>query len=641
MGHRLLRELRARALRVSYPRRIATTRAEGRLTLPQVELAAAAALPPELREAAERIRAEADEVVAHRVDLLGSGMVDLGDEIDWQRDFKSGYRWPEAYYADVEITRLDDGSDAKVPWELSRAHHLLTLARAARLYDDDGYADELERQLRDWIRANPVGIGINWTNAMEVGIRAANWVWAAGTLDGWRPLAADLRAELADSLAAHAAHIRANLEESPLLRSNHYLGDILGLLVVGACLRDGAQGRAWFEYAHENFEREINSQALADGVGFEASLAYHGLVLEMFVLARRIARFAGVPFSAAYDEQLERMLAVSRAARHPGGRLPQFGDNDSGRILPAGFARPLTHDHVVWLGAAELDVARPLAGPVHEEVAWTFGLVEWERAAALPDADEPPRAFPDGGLYVLGDEGLHLVARCGDVGQNGNGGHAHNDALSFELSCGGRPLVVDPGTYAYTSDPDARNAFRATAAHNTVRVDGREIHPIDPAWLFSLMPWARVQVERFSADDGPHELVAGHDGFRARGQAIYHRRRFSLDPLRAEVRIEDELDGSGTHLVESFVHLSAQVVPACSGEDIDLLVGEDRVATIAGSDTTSFEIEEGWVSDGFGVRERAAVLVARRTATLPARMAYSIAMAKVPRASTPPALSGA
>src|SRR4051794_5142718 len=150
--HRLRREVRERVLRVTYPRRVAAIRAQAPLWLPPVDLPTAAGLPEGLGKGAQLIRTEAEQIVEHRVEFLGSGLVDLGHEIDWQRDFKSGYRWPGPYYADVEVTRLDDDSDAKVPWELSRCHHLLTLARAARLYEDERCSDEFERQVRSWIR---------------------------------------------------------------------------------------------------------------------------------------------------------------------------------------------------------------------------------------------------------------------------------------------------------------------------------------------------------------------------------------------------------------------------------------------------------------------------------------------------------
>jgi hypothetical protein len=62
--------------------------------------------------------------------------------------------------------------------------------------------------------------------------------------------------------------------------------------------------------------------------------------------------------------------------------------------------------------------------------------------------------------------------RCGAVGQNGNGGHAHNDQLAIELAIGGRALVSDPGTYLYTPLPERRNQFRSTKAHFTPRPKG-------------------------------------------------------------------------------------------------------------------------------------------------------------------------
>ncbi|MDP9204376.1 MAG: hypothetical protein M3P12_02830, partial [Gemmatimonadota bacterium] len=349
------------------------------LRLPMIGLLPVEELPGELRTAATEVREEADHVLAHRVDLLGSGLVDLGDEIDWHSDFKSGYRWPKRFYQELEVTRLHDSSDAKVPWELSRCHHLLTLARAARLFEEERYAREFESQLASWLDDNPPAIGINWVNPMEVAIRAVNLVWALATLEEWRPVETSLRDRLITSLRWHGRHIRANLEGTPYLRSNHYLSDILGLLVLGSVLSGEPDSSQWFGFARREFEREILNQVYEDGVSFESSLAYHGLVLEILLIARHVAACAGKPFSSAFDARLRGMVDVSRSARHSNGRIPLFGDQDSGRILPASFARSPTHDNLVWLAAALLQDRRPLEGPVHPEVAWIFGITAWRR----------------------------------------------------------------------------------------------------------------------------------------------------------------------------------------------------------------------------------------------------------------------
>jgi hypothetical protein len=74
----------------------------------------------------------ADEICTHIFDLLGSGKQELGKEIDWHLDFKTGFRWnPRTYYLGTrKHVTLDDNSDVKVPWELSRCQHFVTLGKA-------------------------------------------------------------------------------------------------------------------------------------------------------------------------------------------------------------------------------------------------------------------------------------------------------------------------------------------------------------------------------------------------------------------------------------------------------------------------------------------------------------------------------
>jgi hypothetical protein len=574
-----------------------------------------------------RLRLEADDVVDHRVELLGSGLVDLGPAIDWHRDFKSGYCWPQRFYRDVEVTRLDDESDAKVPWELSRSHHLLTLARAACVFEDERYAAELERQLESWLDANPPGVGINWATPMEVGIRAVNLVWAVATLEARRPLEPSLRERLIESLRRHGQHIESNLEGTPYLRSNHYLGDILGLLVLGSVLSGEPSAARWSGFARREFEGEIVKQVYADGASFEASLSYHGLVLEMLLIASYVASWAEKPFSNRFHEQLNRMVDLSRSVRHPNGRIPLFGDGDSGRILPEGFARPPTHDNLLWLAAALIGETKPLDGPVHPEVGWTLGIDTWRRAAELPEAPPPrPAAFPVGGIFVLRSDRTHVVVRCGDVGQNGSGGHSHNDVLSYELSIDGVPLIIDSGTYAYTFDVAARNEFRSTRAHNTICIDGAEIHPIDPARVFELRRFARPTVEALKLADDPMELVGSHDGYRRLRPACVHRRRFSLGVESGELTIRDELNGEGTHDVQSFLHFAPGTVVRPVGEaSFDAALGKARARiTLSGDHVGKLALEDAWISDRYGERERAPVLVASGRRTFPAILDHTI-----------------
>lgn len=83
-------------------------------------------------------------------------------------------------------------------------------------------------------------------------------------------------------------------------------------------------------------------------------------------------------------------------------------------------------------------------------------------------------AYADFGIYIFRTNRFYLAFRCGSIGQNGNGGHDHNDQLGIELFMNGELLIRDPGTYTYTADPDLRNRYRSVDAHFVPRVKNRE-----------------------------------------------------------------------------------------------------------------------------------------------------------------------
>ena len=121
------------------------------------------------------------------------------------------------------------------------------------------------------------------------------------------------------------------------------------------------------------------------------------------------------------------------------------------------------------------------------------------------------------GLYIFKSPHLYMTVRCGEIGQNGNGGHAHNDQLSITLQIDGKDIIVDPGTYLYTPLPERRNEFRSTTAHFTVQKDGAEQNPWHPgrAGLFSM---AREETLAKVLLLTPNAIVMEHSGF---GDKVY------------------------------------------------------------------------------------------------------------------------
>ena len=316
--------------------------------------------------------------------------------IDWQLDFKSGYRWREStWYRDVCYGHMP-GADVKVPWELARMQHLPRLAYAHALATADparGFASggtaqehpkpdtrnpkpalEFRNQVLDFIATNPPRYGVNWRCTMDVGIRVANWLVA---YDLFRAAGATFDAafesELARSVYDHGRHIADNLEWAPDLRSNHYLADVVGLLFVAAYLPRSPETDVWLAFAVQELVRETDLQFHPDGSNFEASTSYHRLSGEMVVYATALvlalpderldalrtfdARLWGrhpalaptpmplyplpaqtecgrrSPFPPWYFERLERMAEFTLHVTGPDGHVAQIGDNDSGRFL--------------------------------------------------------------------------------------------------------------------------------------------------------------------------------------------------------------------------------------------------------------------------------------------------------------------
>ena len=546
---------------------------------------AAAACRELFPHAAEAKACQADLICDHVFDLLGSGPVRLSPpgpayrSIDWHRDFKSGYRWdPREPYGRIQYG-LAEGVDIKVPWELSRFQHLNTLGQAYVLTEDRKYAAEFVGQIDDWIAGNPLGFGVNWKCTMDVAIRAANWLTACAYFGAGNALPAEFLQRFYRSIREHAGFIFHHLEQGQVT-TNHYLSDIAGLLFIALYCPFFRESRKWLSFCVRELAREMDNQVYPDGCHFESSTCYHRLALELFFFAAwLVAVNEGAPDRDRYSRTAERVLgsryveklhAMFVAALHlikPNGRMPQIGDNDSGRFQILSSRDVLDMRYLLPLGAVffEEPQFKVEEFTFSEDALWTFGRWGYDLWTGLDgrsSADVESRSFPDAGWYVMRRGYDYCLVSCGRNSPPGKGGHAHNDKLSFELALGGQDMVVDPGTYAYTSCPRRRNRFRSTDYHNTLKVDGYEQNELVEGDLFRLPD--RVNIRRAQLAQTPGRI-------RFEGEIAYagvlHSRTITADesgrwkiddriccpgPVRAKLlyHLSPDVSVHGTHIVE-------------------------------------------------------------------------------------------
>ena len=510
-------------------------------------------------ESIESILAAARLLVDGRFDLLGSGPVQLGKIPDWQRDFKSGKRWdPEAYSLEI-VPTPDQGHDIKIPWELSRLQHLPTLGIAAAASGDRRFRDAATAHLASFVKENAPYRGVNWSCTMDVALRAGEILMAEGYLRDMEDTG--FWADLLKALVLHARFIRENLEDGPV-RGNHYLADLAGLYLCGLGLREFSEAASWRDFSRNGLVSEMQRQVTDDGTHTEASTSYHAFVAEMFLYPALLGAAKGDPYPPDHLARLEKMLEAVAILIRPDGTLPQLGDNDDGRFLIVSQYHRRRRDWRPLMALGAYLFRRPewltLSGDAWVEGAWIIGepFLRWRHGSSR-FGEFPPfrsRAFPGAGWYQLAEGPVQMVVDAGPVGQGGQGGHAHNDTLAFDLYSFGEEILPDRGTGIYTPDLAVRNRFRSTVAHNAIQVDREEINPLSES-PFRLTPSDTPRVLRWREGSRRTYLSAEHSGYGRLPAALIHRRSILLDRTRRVFTVKEVLQGRGRHRFTASFHL--------------------------------------------------------------------------------------
>ncbi len=338
----------------------------------------------------------AERVLRHEFDMLGSGpfvpvdpdrpVRDGYTPIDWYLDPVRKLRFPRGVpYKEWKLYEMRPANaDIKYPWELARCQHWATLGQAFALTGDERFAQEIARELDDFVEANPIGIGVNFTCTMDVALRALNWAIGFELVRQSTTLDAAFWVRAYSALYATGIFTRSNLENTYEVTSNHFLSNVVGLWFLGAVFEDVPAGQEWLSFARAALEQEMTVQVLPDGADYESSVPYHRLVAELFLGSSRLADLRGAPLSERYRERVSEMIAFLAGVTRPDGLMPQIGDADDGRL------------HIFSEVATPQD-ARHLFGPAGamlNEPAWqALGgeTGQWEAAWwGLPSAPAPP-----------------------------------------------------------------------------------------------------------------------------------------------------------------------------------------------------------------------------------------------------------
>lgn len=542
---------------------------------------------------AGQLLAHAEQILAHRFDLLGHAAVETGTPIAWRRDYHSGRETPLGYFRRIPYLDASQVGDQKMVWEINRHAHLVVLAQAWRLGGDQRYLARIVEHLEDWWRENPFHQGMNWTAALEVAFRAMAWIWVyhlAGSA-----LAQGFRRRLLTELYRHGWHLEYNvsLYASP---NTHLLGEAVAWHAIATLFPQLPRAARWRREAAGIVQGHMQSHVLADGMYFEQSTYYHVYALDMFLFHALLE-----PVPDEYRQRLRQMAELTADLAGPSRTLPFFGDDDGGRWFhPYGpreqFCRGSLAAAGRWLG---VDFGGAPAD-AHELADW------WLAAPAAPAPrryTRAPRCQAGSGLAILLSGSAQVIVDAGAFGA-GTAGHSHADALSLVVRDGDETLLLDPGTYRYMSEPEQREWFRSTAAHNTLRIDGRD--QADPVNLFRWSNVPQVEVLEWVTSDECDWLHAS-----CRYRDLAHHRRVAFLKRPRLVVVLDEAIGVGEHELEQFWHTGPNAVPA--GRSLQI----GRARLLSASPAGAVDYLPGWHSPAFGVKQAGHVMRVRQRGALP------------------------
>jgi hypothetical protein len=584
----------------------------------------------------ERYSRAADRILDGLFDVFSLRAVQLGFPPRWNVDPRTGIEAPLVFGKDLNYRDPALVGDIKYLWELNRHLELVTLAQAWHLTREERYAVGCRTLLDSWFSQCPYPRGVNWCVSLEHAVRLVNWSFAWFLLGGDAAVifageeGQAFRKRWLESVYQHCHFIPRHWSRHSSA-NNHLLGEATGLFVGALTWPLWRESAEWARQARAELEREALAQTFADGVNKEQAIWYHHAVADMMLVAGLVARANDCDFGKEYWGRLEVMLEFIASVMDVGGNVPLIGDADEGvlvRFVPAPPARAADADvfrSLLATGAVLFDrpALRAKSVVFDDKSRWLLGDAGAAAHACIDASRAFPvrRAFPEGGYFILGEDfetprEVRLVADAGPLGYLAIAAHGHADALAFTLSVGGKPILVDPGTFSYSSQP-WRRYFRSTAAHNTVVVDDQDQSVYGGSFLW--LEHANAVVETFRALGDEQTLTAHHDGYRRLSDPVRHRRTWRYTAGIANLAVTDELACRGAHSIAIYWHFAPECTVAVEGSSViasrdgaRVIIGcreEPQVAWQPALIRAREEPPLGWFSTGFDVKEPAATAV--------------------------------
>ena len=469
------------------------------------------------------------------------------DQTDWHLDIFSGKTFQKTFSKTINIRKYPDLS-AKAVWEVNRLQFLTQIAIEFQKSRDLNDLKKFISIIQSWKKENPYLKGINWYSNIEVTLRLITWFLCWEILDADNLILKDkdfasfVNNDWLPTIYQHCVYSYNNPSKFSS-SNNHLIAEYAGLFIASVKW-NFSSSKKWIAYSQKGLEKEILRQHSKNGVNKEEAAEYIQFITDFFLLAYIVGENSNHSFSKRYKNLLHKIFLYIFEILDSKGNFPKYGDEDDGKCFILDFDKDfnnfkslLTSGTVLFKDAA----LKSKSNGYDLKNAILFGSKGQEIFESVEDTivNTKSKFYSEEGHFLIkkehGNQEVYIHFDAAPLGFLSIAAHGHADALSFILNVDGQPVFIDPGTYTYHTEPEWRNYFVGTLAHNTVRINKENQATIAGSTLW--LNHYKCTIIYTEQNDRKDIVKASHNGYKKLG--IIHTREIVFDKILNKLLITD------------------------------------------------------------------------------------------------------
>jgi hypothetical protein len=406
----------------------------------------------------------ADNAIEGKILGFSSSLLDYGNPINWhfnpitKVEVNRSLKW-------YKIPDFDpERGDIKSIWEASRFTHFFYFVRAYMITRDSKYFDAFSKQLDEWLRNNHYPYGSNFKCGQEATLRMISALITYSAFKSYGLTTQKDKENLHKLVTGSYKKVISNFFYAhKCIKNNHTLSEIVGL-IIGAWSCNDIRG---LKKAYALLDEEVQKQFYRDGGYIQYSFNYQRFALQLMELVFKMGEKTNVNISEQSKDILRNSAFLMYQMQDETGDVPNYGSNDGALIFPVTSCGYRDFRPVINTIANLIDGKRIYnSGDYDEELLW-FGNKPLDDLP-ISIVEKKSSAFDKSGFYSLRHNAGFLMTVLQDFKTR----PAQMDQNHIDLWHNGINVFCDSGTYSYATDIGKEMSL--TAAHNTVKVKGKE-----------------------------------------------------------------------------------------------------------------------------------------------------------------------